>query len=67
MLNTISPVFDYLTSIKKSLDLPIAIFKNFNFDNCGTKKAMKMHNMCNSSIFAMTNPMKLLFFKLQII
>ena len=71
MLNTISPVpmkksvFDYLISITKWL--PIAILKNFKFDNSETKQAMKMHNMSNSTIFAKTNPMKLLFFKFEII
>ena len=53
MLNTISPVpppppekksfFDYLISITKWP--PIAILKNFKFDNSGTKQAMKRHNI----------------------
>ena len=37
------------------------------FDNSGTNQAIKMHNMSNSTIFVMTNPMKLLFFKFEII
>ena len=56
MLNTISPVpkvFEYLISITKWL--PIAILKNFKFDNSGTKQSMKMYNMSNSTIFALTN------------
>ena len=72
MLNTISPVpkkkkrvFDYVISITKWL--PIAILKIFKFDNYGTKQAMKSHNMSNSTIFAMTNPMQLLFFKFEVI
>ena len=58
-------VFDYLISITKWL--PIAILKNFKFDNSETKQAMKMHIMSNSTIFAKKNPMKLLFFKFEII
>ena len=41
--------------------------KNFKFDNSGTKQAMKMYNMSNSTIFALTHPMKLLFFTFEII
>ena len=34
------------------IGLPIAILKNLKFDNSGTKQAIKMHNMSNSTIFA---------------
>ena len=34
-------------------------FEKLYFDNSGTKQAMKMHNVSNSTFFAMTNPMKL--------
>ena len=39
--------------------------KHFNFDNSWTKQAMKMYNMSNSTIFAMTNAMKLIFLKFE--
>ena len=63
MLNTISPVpkkkIEFLSAIISTTKwLPI-----FKFDNSGTKRAIKMHIMSNSTIFAMTNSLKLLFFK----
>ena len=41
-------------------------FENFKFDNSGAKQARKMYNISNSTIFAKTNPMKLVFYKFEI-